>query len=179
MTLLQQPHDHLAIYLRNHEAAGRAGRDLFRRAASSQRRRPWGDVLAEIRDEVREDLVSLRAVLRAQEVPPDPFLGVALQIGERVGRLKPNGSLVRRSALSDLIEVEGLIVAVRAKANGWRSLLAADLDARAGMPDLAALLARAELQATRLEEVHRRVAVQVLRRSGDHTVAGGADPSTT
>ena len=32
----------VSVYLQNHEAAGQAGHDLFRRVASAQRRRAYG-----------------------------------------------------------------------------------------------------------------------------------------
>src|SRR6476661_7297512 len=115
----------LAIYLRNHEAAGRAGYALFRRASASRRRRPYGAELSELAGEVAEDLSSLQLVLRANGVQPDHVLGTALRIGERVGRLKPNGRILTRAPLSDLVEIEGLLNAVHAKGSGWQALKAA------------------------------------------------------
>ena len=50
----------LAIYLRNHDAAAQAGVELFRRAERSQRDRPYGPELAELRAEVEQDARMLR-----------------------------------------------------------------------------------------------------------------------
>ncbi len=50
----------LAIYLRNHEAAASAGYDLFRRASSNQRKKPYAAELTELAAEVRDDLGALR-----------------------------------------------------------------------------------------------------------------------
>ena len=62
---------------------------------------------------------------------------LALRAGERVGRLKPNGHLVRRAPLSDLVEVEAGLDAVHAKACGWQALRAAPgLDAAVVLDDL-------------------------------------------
>ena len=43
---------------------------------------------------------------------------VLVGVAETVGRLKPNGTLVRRSPLSDLMELEALSAAVEAKRLG-------------------------------------------------------------
>ena len=152
----------LAIYLRNHEAAARAGYDLFRRASTSQRRRPYGAELSDLTGEVAEDLSSLRLVLRANGVQPDLVLGTALRIGERVGRLKPNGRILTRAPLSDLIEVEGLLNAVHAKGSGWHALKAAGPAVQDGGLDFDLLFERAEDQRSRLSRLHATVAARVL-----------------
>ena len=115
----------ISIYLRNHEAAAQAGRDLFHRAANNHRQETYGADLRVLAAEVREDLRSLRELLDDLDVRPDRLLGTALRVGERVARLKPNGHLLQRSPLTPLIEVEGLLDAVRAKGAGWQALLAA------------------------------------------------------
>lgn len=152
----------LAIYLRDHEAAARAGVDLARRTASGQRQRSYTDVLQRLKREVGEDLASLRAVMRSLGIRPDPLLGLALQVGERVGRLKPNGSVLRRAPLSDLVEVEALLDAVQAKNAGWRALQVAGVDVPTAVADLAELIRRAERQAAQLRELHEEVARRVL-----------------
>ena len=145
----------LEVYLRNHEAAAEAGRDLFRRAAHNQRRSPQGPALADLRDDVARDLELLRELMEHLGIQPDPVLGLALRLGERVGRLKPNGGLLLRQPLSDLIEVEACTDAVHAKLAGWRALTAATVVADHGR--LAELLERAEDQAERLWGLHATV----------------------
>jgi hypothetical protein len=152
----------LAIYLRNHEAASRAGRDLFRRTAASQRDRPYADQLAELSAEVEQDCETLQEMLRSARVSPDLVTGLVLRLGERVGRLKPNGRLLRRAPLSDLIEVEGLLDAVRAKAAGWQALSRVPTPSWSGTVDTQALYERALDQAERLNEIHRSVASRVF-----------------
>jgi hypothetical protein len=155
----QQP---LAIYLRNHEAAGQAGLDLFRRTAASQRDRPYAGDLAELASEIEQDLQSLRAIMRAVGVTPDRVQGLVLRLGERVGRLKPNGQLLGRAPLSDLIEVEGLLDAVRAKAAGWHALSAVESPEWSEAADTTVLYERALDQAERLSAIHRQVAARVF-----------------
>jgi hypothetical protein len=152
----------LAIYLRNHEAAAQAGNDLFRRTVSNHRRKPYAEELRQLAAEAREDLVALRQLMRRAKVQPDLLLGVALRVGERAGRLKPNGHLIRRAPLSDLVEIEGLLDAVHAKAAGWRALAAARVDDHGQLFEVAALAERAEDQLARLSSIHQTVASAVL-----------------
>jgi hypothetical protein len=154
----------LAIYLRNHEAAASAGYDLFRRASANQRKKPYAAELTELAAEVRDDLDALRRIMGEVGVQPDPVLGTLLRVGERIGRLKPNGHLLTRAPLSDLIEVEGLLDAVRAKWAGWQALAAAGGDDWADTVDLTALITRADSQIERLVRLHRLVAGDVLHR---------------
>ncbi|GAA1822949.1 hypothetical protein ACFFOM_17625 [Microlunatus capsulatus] len=151
----------LSIFLRDHEAAARAGLDLVRRAARGQRQRPWGDELAALAREAEEDLASLRGLMGRLHVAPDALLGSALRLGERAGRLKPNGHLVRRAPLSDLVEVQGILGALTLKGAGWRALAAAHV-ADDGEPGLAALVERADAQVARLLVVHEAVAAHSL-----------------
>jgi hypothetical protein len=156
----RRPSRWLAIYLRNHEAAASAGADLFARLSSSQAKRPWGAELVALSEEVGQDLRTLRGLLRSQGVQPDAVSGLALRVGERVGRLKPNGRVVRRSPLSDLVEVEAGLDAVHAKACGWQALrVAYGLDAPVDLDELAR---RAEDQLARLRVIHATVASAVL-----------------
>ena len=153
----------LRIYLQNHEAAARAGFDLCRRAARNQRDQPHGPMLDDLCVAIQEDRERLQAIMRAVSVGSNPLLGLVLQVGERVGRLKPNGRLVRRSPLSDLIEVEALIDAVSAKRAGWYALAAAPL-AAPETSQIAELIDRADDQLERLRPVHATLAAAVLTR---------------
>jgi hypothetical protein len=152
----------LAIYLRNHGAAAVAGRDLFRRTAANQRSRPYGGELADLAAEVEQDCETLHAIMRAAGVAPDLVSGLVLRLGERVGRLKPNGSLLRRAPLSDLIEVEALVTAVRAKAAGWQTLTQCSTPKWSEIADTRVLYQRARDQEERLNEIHRSVAARLF-----------------
>ena len=99
--------------------------------------------------------------MQAVPVASNPLLGLALQVGERVGRLKPNGRIVRRSPLSDLIEVEALIDAVSAKRAGWYALAAAPI-AASEASRIAELIEHADDQLKRLRPVHATLAAGVL-----------------
>jgi len=155
-----RPSRWLTIYLQNHEAAASAGTDLFARMSRSQRDRPWGPAVVDVAEEVAQDLRTLRGLLRSSGVRPDTVSSLALRAGERVGRLKPNGRLVRRSPLSDLVEVEAGLDAVQAKAAGWAALKVAY---RSDPPiHLDELVRRADDQIARMRSVHARVSAAVL-----------------
>jgi hypothetical protein len=151
----------LRIYLQNHEAAARAGIDLSRRAAHNQREQAHGPLLADLSDAIREDRKRLLLIMKSVHVAANPVLGAVLQMGERVGRLKPNGRVVRRAPLSDLIEIEALIDAVTAKRTGWYALAAASLRVPVAS-QVAELITRADDQLSRLRPIHATVAARVL-----------------
>ena len=82
---------------------------------------------------------------------------------EKAGRFKPNGALLSRSPLSDLIELEGLALGVHGKAAGFRALRhLADTDTRLDATHLDELIDRAERQAAALEQMRILPAVRVL-----------------
>lgn len=155
----------LEIYLQNHEAAAQAGLDLFRRSAANQRRRPYADELAALAEEVGDDRAELRSLMREAGFRVNPVLGVALRLGERLGRLKPNGHLLTRSPLSELIEVEALLDAVNAKRAGWIALAAAAPVDGIDAAEVETLKQRADRQIERLERIHGSVAARVLSES--------------
>ena len=151
----------LSIYLRNHEAAAQAGRDLFHRAATNHRSEPYAMDLRQLAAEVREDVRSLRELMDELDVQPDRVMGTLMRAGERVSRLKPNGHLLQRSPLTPLIEVEGMLDAVRAKSAGWQALLASGVHSE--RVDIAELRRRADDQAARLTVIHESVATVLAR----------------
>ena len=151
-----------AVLLRNHQAGGTAAIDFARRAARAQRARPYAEELRRVAAEWREDLDFNESVMRRLGVTSSPLQVAALRLGERLGRLKPNGYLIRRAPLSDVIELEGLIAAVHIKAAGWRAGLASGVLTDEETARLHGLLARADTQAERLTAMHQQAAEDVL-----------------
>ena len=149
----------LAIYLRHHAAASRGGLDLFERSARSQLDAEVRRELRVLTSEVAQDRDRLLDVLRRLGVSRPKVAEVLVGVAETVGRLKPNGTLVRRSPLSDLMELEALSAAVEAKRLGWVTLrIASDHDHRLDGAELDRLIDRARDQRDRLEG-HRRGAI--------------------
>lgn len=159
----------LAIYLRHHVAASRGGLDLFRRAARDQLDPETRRELGRLAAEVSEDRDHLLAVLRRLGIPRPTVSEWLVGVAETVGRLKPNGTLVRRSPLSDVMELEALSTAVEAKRLGWVTLrLVAERDSRLDPADLDVLAGRAADQQGRLERLRRQAVTAVLTPAGSH-----------
>lgn len=158
--------DAFAIYLRNHEAAAQAGCDLVRRVAANQRSGRHGDELTRLAADIEEDARRLRALMSKASVRADLLQGVALRAGERLARFKPNGHLLTRAPLSDLIEIEALLDAVRAKWAGWEALAAMGLEPlrRRGvdLAEIRDLSGRADQQIAVLLRLHAEVSARVL-----------------
>ena len=153
----------LATYLKDHLAGARGGMHLFWRTADHFRGTARGDILNELALEVAEDLEHLRDIMADLDIAENRLLSTSAVIAERLGRLKPNGRMLRRSPLTYLVEIEGLRAAVKAKQSGWEALLsAAEVNARLPADRLATLKERAEQQDARLREIHLEVAQEVL-----------------
>ncbi|MEP6648731.1 MAG: hypothetical protein ABJA74_02305 [Lapillicoccus sp.] len=157
----------LAIYLRHHAAASRGGLNLVERSAgrqlSPQARRELGDLA----NDVAQDREHLLDILRRLGVQRPRVAEVLVALAETVARLKPNGTLVRRSPLSDVIELEALSTAVEAKRLGWVTLrVVGERDDRFDTAELDALIRRAADQRDRLEELRRQAVVGALAGAG-------------
>ena len=114
----------LAIYLRDHHAAAIAGTRLARRIA---RAHATTSDLSGVASEIHKDLVALESIMRSLGVERDGMKDALARIGERLGRLKPNGRLRERSPLSDVLELETLLVGITGKRALWLSLRATRL----------------------------------------------------
>jgi hypothetical protein len=148
---------YLAIYLNDHLAGSVAGVELARRARASNEGTETGAVLAEVCAEIEADRETLREAMRCLEVGEDRVKPVLGWVGEKLGRLKPNGQLRGYSPLSRVLELEGLMIGIAGKRMLWRSL-GDSCKARLPDLDLAALEARAEAQQRRIESLHLKAA---------------------
>ena len=92
-----------------------------------------------------------------------------VRVAERLGRLKLSGSLLKRSALSTVIELETLIVGVRGKDALWTALQAADVSLK--NVDLEALAESARGQAAELETLRLRAATRAFVQDANRTPA--------
>jgi hypothetical protein len=147
--------DLLAIYLNDHLMGATAGLELFRRVAGNI------PAVRPIAVEVAEDREALLRFIEAVGAQPDQVKVAAGWVGEKLGRLKLNGSLLNRSPLSDVIELEALTLGVQGKLAGWR-LLRALHDPRLAAAELDRLIVRAEKQAEALENMRLASGTAVL-----------------
>jgi hypothetical protein len=153
----------LSIYLNDHLMGASAGAELFHRAARAAHPEHRA-ALKRLAEEVAEDRTALIEIMRQLGVPARTYRVVAGWLGEKAGRLKPNGHLVGRAPLSYLIEVEALLLGVLGKRAGWQALReVADSYQELSTERLDALLARAQAQADELETIRTELAGRVLR----------------
>ncbi|MEV7406146.1 hypothetical protein AB0N93_38010 [Streptomyces sp. NPDC091267] len=155
--------DLLAIYLNDHLAGATAGLELFRRAAENQEVSHGDTTLADLAQQVEEDRGALTQIMTALGVSVDHSKATLGWLAEKAGRLKPNGHLFSRSPLSNVLELESMLLGVQGKAACWRTLRAlAETEARLRPEDLAALLERAETQSSVLERMRLAASIRVF-----------------
>ncbi len=124
----------LAIYLRDHHALLVALRELARRMSAATRAEEHRAFAAEIVRSTEDDLACLEVLLSRVDSAPSRTRQGAVWTAERLGRLKLNGRVVRRSPLSAVTELEGcrlLLESNRALWTGLRELGPADAGERA------------------------------------------------
>lgn len=162
----------LGIYLNDHLAGATAGSDRAHHLARSCRGTAFGPTLAAIAGEIAKDRRSLTDLMKQLHVPARRYKVYAGWAVEKLGRLKANGRLVRRSPLSTLIELEMLRIGVKGKVSCWQTLRQlADSDERLDPGQLDDLLRRGHRQLQALEELHRQQVAATFRTS-DRTSSG-------
>jgi hypothetical protein len=156
--------DRLSIYLNDHLAGATAGVELARRVAGSNRSTSYGPVLERLAEEIEEDRRTLEDIMERLSVRRDRLKVALAWSGEKAGRLKLNGELLRYSPLSRLEELEGLALGVEGKLALWQTL--SDTygdDSRLRGIDFEELIKRARSQRRRLERQRRRAAAAAVR----------------
>jgi hypothetical protein len=152
----------LPIYLNDHLAGSTAGVELARRLRASNRDDPeFGPALAEVCAEIEADRETLKAVMDRLGVGQSKLKPLVATLGERLGRLKPNGQLHGYSPLSRLDELELLQIGVAGKRRLWRALEHTHPDELSEF-DLGALAERATAQLRQLEALHLKAAALAL-----------------
>lgn len=101
--------------------------------------------------------------MRQLEVAPSTLkVGVVLA-AERLGRLKPNGTLFKRSPLSEVLELEALVVGIAGKEALWTALRAAGVGL--DQIDLDALIHSAQAQRREVDELRLAAAAKTFEHS--------------
>ncbi|MFC8226288.1 transaldolase [Streptomyces sp. NPDC057287] len=155
--------DLLAIYLNDHLAGASAGLELFRRAGHAQKGRERDAGLSELAEQVEQDRAALTQIMSDLGVSADRSKVALGWLAEKAGRLKTNGHLFSRSPLSDVLELESMILGVQGKAACWRTLRdVARTDDRLDTEHLDTLLGRAEQQTAALERLRIAAADRVF-----------------
>ncbi|MEU1090201.1 hypothetical protein ACFYPN_24505 [Streptomyces sp. NPDC005576] len=155
--------DLLGIYLNDHYTGATGGLELFRRAAKARPDAREAAVLADLARQIDEDRDALAGIMEDLGVSISSSKAAVGWVAEKAGRLKPNGHLLSRSPLSDVVEAESMLLGVLGKAACWRTLRAlAESDGRLSAGKLDALLERAERQSVALEELRLATAARTL-----------------
>ena len=144
----------LSIYVRDHHAASAGGVALARRALGANH---------PIAKQIARDRKTLEEVMRQLNVPPSAMKVGLVRMAERLGRLKLNGRLFKRSPLSRIVELEVLVVGIRGKEALWTALLAAGLNLH--RIDLDALVESARTQVREVDEQRLSAVADTFSRS--------------
>jgi hypothetical protein len=142
----------LTGYLRDHRAGAAAGVRLARRIAEQATDPAGRDALSGLATAIDEDRRRLDVVMDALGVEPSRFKQAVGVVGERLGRLKTNGTIWRRSPASDVLELEALAAGVLAKRSLWRTL--ATIAVAPAPVGLEELTGRADEQLAAIGELH-------------------------
>jgi hypothetical protein len=152
----------LVGYLRDHRAAAAAGVRLARRIAERATDAASRGTLGELAAAIEEDCRRLDVIMDALGIEPSRFKRAIGAVGERLARLKTNGTIWRRSPASDVLELEAMASGVLAKRSLWTTLATI---AVAPVPvGLEELTARADEQLATIKELH----VAAARRAFGH-----------
>jgi hypothetical protein len=153
----------LSLYLRDHYSASAGGLELFQRAARAHSDPQVRAQLVRLTTSIAEDRAALLGMLDALDVERSPTQERLVVLGERLGRLRTNGTLLRRSPLSDVLELDALCAVVYSKRLGWLSLRAvAEQEPRLNEHQLEQLIQRAEEQQGRLEQLRLATVRRVM-----------------
>ena len=156
---------HLGIYLNDHLGGSTVGVELVKRSAKANQNTEFGDFLANLAREIEADRQTLKAIRDDLGFRQDPAKQVVGWLGEKAGRLKPNGQLRGYSPLSRLVELEGLALGVTGKLALWKALrLLEDDEPKLRAHALERLVERAESQQRGIEE--RRLAAARIAFAG-------------
>lgn len=138
----------LGIYLNDHLGGAMAGTELARRISRTH------PELRALADDIEADRKELLDVMRECGVEPRPHKAAIGWLTEKAGRLKLNGRLLGRSPLSDVLELETLLVGIHGKVALWRALSTLPGDAER----FDRLLRRAEGQADLVDRYRLKIA---------------------
>ncbi|MHC3467760.1 hypothetical protein ACYF6T_03510 [Streptomyces sp. 7R007] len=153
----------LGVYLNDHLAGATAGAELAHRMVQEHGDSAYGERLRSLSTQIAQDRRALLRLMADLEVPARRSMRYGAWLGEKVGRLKPNGRLLRRSPLALLVELEAMRVGVTGKALLWRSLRAASAgDPRLDADRLQELAQRAERQVEAVDALHTEAASALL-----------------
>ena len=156
--------DLLGLYLSDHLTGATAGAERIERMAADFVDTPVFAALSELAAEIRGEHLYVRHLIGELGLRRRPVAEALSWAGERVGRLKSNGSLLKRSPMTLVLEAELMRSAVIGKLGMWQTLEgnaeALGLDAE----QFRGLAQKAEHQREVLDTVHSYARSRAFRR---------------
>jgi hypothetical protein len=149
-------HRNLGIYSNDHLAGATAGVGRARAARDANQGTEFFEPLAAICREIEEDRSSLESIMDDLGISRSRVKTTLGGLGEKAGRLKPNGQLRGYSPLGRVIDLEVLFLGITGKLRLW-TLLGDLLDGETAS-DFGALVRRAEDQRARVADLQERAA---------------------
>lgn len=155
----------LATYLNEHLAGAMAAIDLAEKAADQNGGDRLGVFLAELLKEIDRDRVTLEGIVERLGVEKGGVKATAGRVVEKVSRLRLHEKVTGDPNLSQVLELETLILGVTGKLQLWHSLQESmGSDPRLAGVDLDALVRRAHDQLAGLDRHHREAAARAFAR---------------
>jgi hypothetical protein len=133
--------------------------ETARRTRGSNEGTEFGAPLAILCEEIESDRETLESVMKELGVARSRYKPAIGWLGEKLGRLKPNGQLHGYSPLSRVVELELLLVGISGKHRHW--VLLDELVGAESSADFKALAERAEAQRARVEDLQVLAARQL------------------
>lgn len=149
---------YLRVYVSDHLAISEGILSLARRAAAAEHWAGHRDAIESVAEAVGADRRDVEAVAAARELTPNPVKRLLARAGERAGRLKGNGRIVRSSPLAPLVELEGLRLGLAGCRAFWETLAALDIEPERTDRSLA----RLRHAGGALEELHAPIATSAF-----------------
>lgn len=114
--------DLLGLYLSDHLTGATAGAERIERMAADFVDTPVFAALSELAAEIRGEHLYVQHLIGELGLRRRPVAEALSWVGERVGRLKSNGSLLKRSPMTLVLEAELMRSAVIGKLGMWQTL---------------------------------------------------------
>lgn len=153
----------LEHYLSDHLTGATAGANRIQRMADDFIDTPVYAQLGELAEQISAERDFLEQLIDDLGLEHKPYRQAVAWVGERVGRLKNNGRILKRSPMTMLLETELLRGAVNAKRGGWESLREHADALRLDESVFDQLVEAAERQSDMLDEVHAYARPRALR----------------
>lgn len=114
--------DLLGLYISDHLSGATAGAERIARMAADFADTPVFAALSELADQIRREHAFIQRLLEQLELNRRPAAEAIAWAGERLGRLKGNGAVLRRSPMTLVLETELMRSAVIGKLGLWQTL---------------------------------------------------------